>query len=246
MKIRKIIPSFLLGLSLMVPGVVFGAAAATDNEIAIQQTGDTLKLYIDQVGYGNKACGTLSSSVCGSDWVITGHTLEIDIDQIGNNNKLIGPIILTNSTIDLKFTGDSNTWDWNIGANGSIADVDIDVDVNGGSNSMDLDIAGSASAANLDFDLDMDGGSNVTDIDINSSNATWNFTVDGASNNIKTEQSDSVDHTITAVLVGSGGDWDIVQKSGTCSGIASCQSLIDISVDSENSVVQITQKDTSD
>ena len=117
MKIRKIIPSFLLGLSLMVPGVVFGAAAATDNEIAIQQTGDTLKLYIDQVGYGNKACGTLSSSVCGSDWVITGHTLEIDIDQIGNNNKLIGPIILTNSTIDLKFTGDSNTWDWNIGAN---------------------------------------------------------------------------------------------------------------------------------
>ena len=231
---------------VLMPQIAFGAAAATDNEIFIQQTGDTLKLYIDQVGYGNKACGTLNSSVCNSDWVITGHTLTIDIDQIGNSNKLIGPIILTNSDIDLKFTGDSNSWDWNIGANGSIADVVIDVDVQGGSNTMDLDVAGTASAANLDFDLDIIGSSNVSDVDINSTNAKWDFTVTGGSNNIKTEQKDSVDHSITAVLVGSDGDWDIIQSSGTCSGIASCQSILDISVDSEDSVVTITQKDTGD
>ena len=29
-----------------------------DNEVKLDQAGDTLKLYIDQIGYGNKICGT--------------------------------------------------------------------------------------------------------------------------------------------------------------------------------------------
>lgn len=247
MKIRSIKNLFFLGFVLLgMPNAVFGAAAATDNEIMIQQTGDTLKLYIDQVGYGNKACGTLSGGTCASDWAITGHTLEIDIDQIGNNNKLYGPITLNSSTLDLKWTGDSNSWDWSIGASGNSDDMDMDVEITGDSNTMDLDIGATAAANNLDFDYTVLGDSNVADVDINSATAKWSFNVTGGSNNIKTEQKDSGDHSITAVLVGSDGDWDIVQSSGTCSGIASCQSIIDISVDSEDSVVQITQKDTGD
>ncbi len=240
------IAKVLLGLLLFVPTFAFGAVASTDNEIAIQQTGDTLKLYIDQVGYGNKACGTIASDVCASDWVITGHTLTIDVDQIGNLNILKGPTIFDNSDVDLKFTGSSNSWDWNIGYGGSADDAVMDVDVTGSSNTMDLDIAYTASAERVDFDLDVDGGSNVFDVDVNSDDAKWDFTVTGSTNNINTSQVDSGDHSIEAVLVGSGGDWDIIQSSGTCSGIASCQSVIDITVDSENSVVTITQKDTGD
>ena len=39
-------------LLFMVP-FVYGQAS-DDNEINIDQTGDTLTLYIDQIGYGNK------------------------------------------------------------------------------------------------------------------------------------------------------------------------------------------------
>ena len=38
------------------------AQVIDDNEIKITQTGDTLKLYIDQVGFGNKIGGDNASS----------------------------------------------------------------------------------------------------------------------------------------------------------------------------------------
>ena len=60
------------------------AQSATDNEILIEQVGDTLNLTIIQQGYGNKISGDNTQS---SDMVITGSTLNIDIDQIGNNNN---------------------------------------------------------------------------------------------------------------------------------------------------------------
>ena len=47
---KKLISIVVLLLTSM--GVF--AAATDDNEIRIDQTGDTLTLYIDQVGFGNK------------------------------------------------------------------------------------------------------------------------------------------------------------------------------------------------
>ena len=43
----------LLGLSLLFSSFTF-AQATDDNEIWIDQVGDTLTLYIDQIGFGNK------------------------------------------------------------------------------------------------------------------------------------------------------------------------------------------------
>ena len=51
---------------LLCPLVVFGGA--NDNEIVLDQSGDTLKLYVDQIGYGNKICGTISSGACATPW----------------------------------------------------------------------------------------------------------------------------------------------------------------------------------
>ena len=70
------------------------AQATDDNEIKITQTGDTLKLYIDQVGFGNKIGGdNASSGNLGSAMAITGSSLEFDLDFLGNGFK-----IRTNST----------------------------------------------------------------------------------------------------------------------------------------------------
>ena len=45
---------FILGLSLILLPFISYADATDDNEINIDQEGDTLVLYIDQIGYGNK------------------------------------------------------------------------------------------------------------------------------------------------------------------------------------------------
>ena len=81
---NRLIKFILVGAMVCIPASAWGAVSATDNEIAIQQSGDTFKLTVDQVGYGNKLCGTLSSNICATDWIVTGTTLVINIDQIGN------------------------------------------------------------------------------------------------------------------------------------------------------------------
>ena len=62
---------------------------ATDNEIFLEQSGDTLTLTIDQVGYGNKFCGTISSGACASDMMITGSNITFNVDQIGNSMQKV-------------------------------------------------------------------------------------------------------------------------------------------------------------
>ena len=44
-----------LALVLFTPAILF-AEATTDNVIKLDQTGDTLTLTIDQIGYGIKIC----------------------------------------------------------------------------------------------------------------------------------------------------------------------------------------------
>ena len=56
---KKLI-SLTLGL-LLSTNILF-AQATDDNEIKIEQEGDTLKLYIDQIGFGNKVGGDDESS----------------------------------------------------------------------------------------------------------------------------------------------------------------------------------------
>ena len=163
----------LLGLSLafiMIPFLTF-AQATDDNEINIEQDGDTLTLYIDQYGYGNKI-GADDFSSSSSAMVITGSSVNMNIDQIGNSNLLFGPLIADSYVLNLLFTGDSNSWDWNIGYVGSSDSSTMDVDITGDSNTMDFDQGYNASAERLDFDLTVIGDSNVFDVDIDV-NVSW-------------------------------------------------------------------------
>ena len=236
----------ILGLSLLClfSFQVF-AQATDDNEINIEQDGDTLTLYIDQYGYGNKI-GADDFSSSSSAMVITGSSVNMNIDQIGNSNLLFGPLIADSYVLNLLFTGDSNSWDWDIGYVGSSDSSTMDVDITGDSNTMDFDQGYNASAERLDFDLTVIGDSNIFDVDIDVDDAVWNFDITGGSNNINTLQKDGAEHEINLTHVGSSADIDINQISGTCpTGVSTCNGIITLDVDSENATIQINQKDSS-
>ena len=236
----------IIGLSLlcMFSFNAFGQAT-DDNEINIDQTGDTLTLYIDQYGYGNKI-GLDDFSSSSTPKTIVGSSLTINIDQIGNENLLFGPLIADSSTYNLLFTGDSNSWDWNIGYVGSADSSTIDVDITGDSNTMDFDQGYNASAERLDMDLTLLGDTNIFDVDIDVDDAIWNFDITGASNNINTMQKDGGEQEINVTLTGDSADIDINQMSGTCAtGVTTCNGIITLDVTSDNATIQINQKDSS-
>ena len=241
----KMLNRYIAFLFILCPVVLF--AGTNDNEVKLDQAGDTLKLYIAQIGYGTDICGTISSGACASDWTLTGNTVTMDIDMIGNLNQIFGPTLFDSTDVDLKLTGNSNIWDWNVGYGGSADSSVLDVDITGSSNTFDIDWGYAASAERLDFDLDITGSSNVWNIDIENDDATWNVDVIGSSNNFLTTQSDGAYNSITMEWIGSNGDIDILQSSGTCpTGVTGCYGVINADFDSENAIVDIKQKDTGD
>ena len=235
---------------LLSTGFVF-AQATDDNEVKITQVGDTLKLYIDQIGFGNKIGGDDGSSGSLSSMTLTGATLDFDIDMIGNQNILFGPFEADSYNLILNVTGDSNEFDWNVGYTGSSDSGDMNFVITGDSNTFDIDqgYVNSAEFLNADLVLQSGSSSNIFDIDWEADNIVWNLDIDGSSNNINTLQNDG-EPSLTLSLDGSSADIDINQLSGTCvSGAsAACSSpdaIINLSVDSENAVIQINQKDSA-
>jgi len=221
------------------------AQATDDNEINIDQTGDTLTLFIDQYGYGNKI-GLDDFSSSSSPMAVTGTSLNINIDQVGNENLLFGTVVSDSSTYNLLYTGDSNVWDWDIGYVGSADSSTIDVDITGDSNTMDFDQGYNASAERLDMDLTLLGDTNIFDVDIDVDDAIWNFDITGASNNINTMQKDGGEQEINVTLSGDSADIDINQMSGTCAtGVTTCNGIITLDVTSDNATIQINQKDSA-
>ena len=234
----------LLLLISMASSSVF--ADADDNEIMIEQSGDTLTLYIDQVGYGNKIGGNDFSS-SPTDMVITGSSLTFNLDMIGNQNLIYGPLTLDSSSLTFNLTGDSNKVDWSVGVTGSSDTSNYNFAVTGDSNTFDIDQGAVVSAERLDADLILLGNSNVFDLDFESDDATWNFDITGDSNNVNTLQKDG-EHNITVEWNGDSGDIDINQLSGTCVGGSPCatpNAVINLDITSDNATVQINQKDAA-
>ena len=232
-------------VALLMTMSVMPLLADDDNEIFLKQTGDTLVLTIDQVGYGNKFGGTIANGSVATDMILTGTSITFNLDQIGNSNQLFGPAILDSSTIDMTFTGDSNVFDSNIGYVGDADNSDIDISVTGSSNTWDYDQGYAASANYLDMDLTLVGSSNQFFIDIDSDQAKWEMDITGSSNNIDTKQIDASDHDLVVELDGDSMNMDIIQSSGSC-GSNTCPGKIDLDLTSDNATVTINQKDSSD
>ena len=221
------------------------AGASDDNEINIDQTGNTLTLYIDQVGYGNKI-GLNNFETSSAATPITGTSLTFNIDQLGNENLLYGTLTANSSTYNLMWTGDSNVLDYKIGDTGSSDATTMDITMTGDSNTIDFDQGSVASSERLDFDLSVLGSTNVFDIDIETDDVTWNWDITGDDNNIKSLQNDGFYQTQTVEFDGDNADIDINQLSGTCpTGISTCKGIITLDITSDNAVIQINQKDSA-
>jgi hypothetical protein len=236
----------LIMLTLGMSGTAF--AGADDNEVWLQQSGTALTLNITQKGYGNKVGGNDFSGTS-IDMLLTGATNSLTLVQFGDSNKLYGPFIADSSTVNLTFTGDSNSMDWNVGYQGSADNLNMLGAVTGSSNTFDIDVGYDQSAEYLNWDLVVGGSSNVFTTKIDSDNAVWNWTVTGSTNDINTIQADATDNKITAVLTGSGNDIDIIQKSGSdtgCPSGQSCSGIIDVSFVTSNANIDIVQKDDND
>lgn len=222
-------------------------ADTDDNEIIITQVGDTLAIYIDQEGFGNKIGGNDFSS-SGTPMLITGTSLNFDLDFTGNSNVLFGPVTADSSTYKLDFTGSSNIIDWSVGSTGSSDASDINFQVTGSSNTFDLDQGTQFSAERLNADLIIIGSSNVFDVDWESDDVVWNWDLTGSSNNINTLQKDG-SNSMTVELNGDSADVDINQLSGTCvsvgGGCSNPNAVITLDITSDNSTIQINQKDSA-
>ena len=241
---NKFISLIMLTLGLL-PATLY--AGADDNEIWLNQSGTGLVLNFTQKGYGNKV-GLDDFSGTSADMVLTGASNTFTLIQYGDTNKLFGPMIADSATINLTFTGDSNSMDWNIGQN-SADELNMLGTVTGSSNTFDIDIGADASAEYLNWDLVVAGSSNIFTTKIDSDNAVWNWTVTGSSNDINTNQSDATDNSITAILTGSSNDIDIIQKSGSDTGCPtgqSCSGIIDVTFVTSNANIDIVQKDDND
>ena len=229
---------------LMLTSFAWGAAS-DDNEINIDQTGNTLTLYIDQVGYGNKI-GLNNFETSSAATPITGTSLTFNIDQLGNENLLYGTLTANSSTYNLSWTGDSNVLDYLIGDTGSSDSTTMDITMTGDSNTIDFDQGSVASSERLDFDLSVLGSTNVFDIDIETDDVTWNWDITGDDNDIKSLQNDGFYQTQTVEFDGDNANIDINQLSGTCpTGISTCKGIITLDITSDNAVIQINQKDTA-
>ena len=79
-----------------------------------------------------------------------------------------------------------------------------------------------------------------------SDNNKWELELAGGSNDFNTTQKDA-DQILIIDYDGDDGDIDIVQQSGTCpNGVTTCSGVIDMEIDSDDAVITINQKDTSD
>lgn len=233
---------YLLGLGFVLSSFVY-AGASDDNEINIDQSGNTLTLYIDQIGYGNKI-GLDDFATSSGATPITGSSLTFNIDQVGNENLLFGTLTANSSTYNLLWTGDANVLDYFIGDVGSSDSTTMDITMTGDSNTIDFDQGAVASSERLDLDLTVLGSSNVFDIDVETDDVTWNWDITGDGNNILSLQNDGFYQTQTVEFDGDNADIDIKQLSGTCpQGITSCKGIITLDITSDNAVIQINQKD---
>lgn len=261
---RNIIASVFATICLTVLSI---DVAGADNEVLIDQVGDNLTLTVLQAGYGNSLSGDTGQS---TDLTLTGESLIIDLIQDGNMNEVFGSWILDgsgSSVLDMYFQGDSNVWDMNIGAMGSGDYTDILSNIMGSSNLFDIDIGGNAVAESTNMDLYILGdrndfstsftnsnvwaagaGNNSTGtqtmagILIDSSNNIWNFDVTGDDNAFATKQASNGGNSITFELMGSDGDFQIIQDmTATCT--PACAGVINLDIDSENASVSVVQQD---
>ena len=187
-----------------------------DNEIYIDQSGDTANIDLEQLGGDSNIIAGLESTAGNlTPLDLDGDNLTLDINQIGGSNTFLGDIWADNFTGYFNFDGSSNDFTIQVdpsntyGADGS----DVNIDVSGSSNDFTLDLATTAMATNTDLDWIVNGDGNVFDFDINYDGATNYVDVDGDSNTVNFEGSGYAGGYFYLDQTGDSRTFDIQQLS---------------------------------
>lgn len=158
-----------------------------DNEIYVDQSGNSATIDLEQLGSSNLIGGTQATSGTMTALDLDGVSMTLDINQIGGSNVFRSDAIDgDNFTGFFEFDGDSNIMDILMNSTGLIsADyINLNIDVTGSSNEFDLAIAENADSSYLDLDWIITGDSNDLDFDIDYANAINYLDVNGSTNTI--------------------------------------------------------------
>lgn len=229
------------------------ATPAWANDIYIEQVGDTLDLDITQDGQDNVigtsttdvnldgdsmtfsitqtgSLNTIVADIQGSSytgtWQFTGDSNEVDLScdsTTGTNCE--------NVTLNITTTGDSNTYDFNVG---DVADADgstISFTVTGDDNVIESNVDGKSAALTVVLDNSASlatGGATSGTLSSSNAGSIVDVDIDG--------DGDSAGHTVNLDITGGGSTYNINQ-----SGIY--DNTIDADFDGDSQDVDITQSD---
>ena len=217
------------------------------NDIYIEQVGDGLDLDITQDGQNNEVGDSVA------DAVLNGDNMTFAITQTGNTNTIDATIKGSTYTGTWAFTGNSNTVDLlcSSASSGNCDTVTLNITTTGDSNTYDLDIGEVADADSASITFTVTGDNNVTDVDVDGTSAAITVTIDNSSS-LSTNSANSdegvattlnVDgngdvngHTITIDITGGGGTVDVTQ-----SGIY--DNTVDLDITGDDFDIDITQSD---
>ena len=217
-----------------------------DNEIYVDQTGNSAAIDLEQQGGSNLIGGSQAETGSMTALDLDGVSMILDINLIGASNVFRSDAIDgDNFTGFFEFSGDSNVFDILMDSTGLIDSdyINMNINVTGSSNTFDLAVAEDDDASYLDLDWIITGGSNEFDFDIDYANAINYVDVNGSSNTINfsgsgyggTTSADSGYFYLD--LDGSSNTLDITQSSTLA------RDYIKLITNTSNSNICITQND---
>jgi len=172
----------IINLALLVS--VFALA---DNEIYVDQSGNSASIDIEQLGSSNLIGGSSAISGTMTALDLDGVSMILDINQIGASNIFRSDAIDgDNFTGFFEFDGDSNTFTIQGDPTNTygIDNSNYNVDVTGSTNTFTLNHGTTALAATLDLDWIINGTGNQVTSNINYDGATNYMDIDGNSNTV--------------------------------------------------------------
>jgi hypothetical protein len=167
--------------------VLLSLSVFADNEVYVNQVGNSATIDLEQIGSSNLIGGTSATSGSMTALDLDGVSMTLDINQIGSSNIFRSDgIDADDFTGFFEFDGDSNVMDILVNSSGTLdaSYGDFNVDVTGSSNTFDLKVAESSNSSYLNLDWIITGDSNTFDFDIDYENATNYVDVNGSTNDI--------------------------------------------------------------
>jgi len=238
-KVKNTLIVFVLSLML--------GSAVWANEIYIDQIGDSLDLDITQDGQDNQFGDSTT------DATLSGANMTVAITQTGSYNDIAAVIKGATYTGTWQFTGDYNTVDLlcSSAAAGDCDTVTLNITTTGDSNTYDFDIGETADASSSTVSFTVTGAKNIIATTIDGVSAAVSVTLDNSNslattsansdegNNIDIDiagDGDSVGHSVTLDITGGGSTYTINQ-----SGIY--DNTVDATFNGDSQDVDITQSD---